>query len=167
MVCYAKGIYEHLENQQDIEINMKLSIIKPLVHTVWIIEAINYIANDKHLVKQCWEDVGIEQFLPNSKLMSTLCLILILKFSLGVCLEIRLSQIWNSMIFLSHQTVSKETWRGSSLSGIGKQMDDSRLLLLQVVYMTFMLSNGILLLQVLVALLNSCVLLPLPLQLQL
>ena len=59
---YAKSIYEHLERQQNIqniEVNMKLSFIKPL-HAAWMIEAINSMSEDKQLVKQCWEAVGIQ-----------------------------------------------------------------------------------------------------------
>ena len=88
---YAKSIYELLEMQQNIqniEVNMKLSFIKPL-HAAWMIEAINSISEDKQLVKQCWEPVGIQhpfalyskhvQYLfmnliqPNWELQSTLC----------------------------------------------------------------------------------------------
>ena len=38
---------------------MKLSFIKPL-HAAWMIEAINSMSEDKQLVKQCWEAVGIQ-----------------------------------------------------------------------------------------------------------
>ena len=59
MVWYAKSIYEHLEKQQNIQVNTKLSFIKPL-HAAWMIEAIHSISDDKQLAKQCREVVGMQ-----------------------------------------------------------------------------------------------------------
>ena len=125
---------------------MKLSFIKPL-HAAWMIEAINSMSEDKQLVKQCWEAVGIQH--PFCSILQT-CAAPVHEFDparLGITVntvpsfgieilarrmlgnQVKPDQEFN-VISILHSTLLKESWRGSSLSGIGKQMDHLRQLLM-------------------------------------